>query len=46
MHIVHGSEDNIKVAVLSKLVYRFSAVPVKILGSLCAEVDKWLIRFV
>ena len=33
-------------AVLSTLVYRFNAISVRILGSLSAEVDKWLLRFI
>lgn len=43
---VGGSEDNIKMARLPKCIYRFNAVSTKILSGLCAEVDKWLLRFI
>lgn len=40
----HGLEDNIKMAVLPNLTYTFSAIPIKILASLFAEVDRWPLR--
>lgn len=40
-HSVFMLEDNIvKVAVLLKLIYRFSAIPIKITAAFFAEVDK------
>ena len=43
---VYGLEDNIKMACLTKLIYRLSEIPVKMLASFSMEIDKTTLKFI
>ena len=44
---VHGLEDNIvKVAIILKLIYRFNAIPIKILPGISAEIYILILKFI
>ena len=44
---VHGLEDNIvKVAIIPKLIYRFNAIPIKILPGISAEIYILILKFI
>ena len=47
MFHVHEEEDNIvKMSVLSKLIYRFNAIPTKIPVSYFMDIDKMIVKFI
>ena len=44
---VHGLEDNIvKAAIIPKLIYRFNAIPIKILPGISAEIYILILKFI
>ena len=42
---VQGPKDNIKMAILLKLTYRFKAIPNKILVDFLVKIDKLILKF-